>query len=108
LIFSVSKTIRIPNEWARSHWLLDYRFGFIKRGLAGELFGFLREETVLITILSAGILLLLYFLILKIALKTTLNFEKFLQDFILCHFSAFPIHRFSAHLIGYLIMLFSY
>jgi hypothetical protein len=27
---------RLPNLWATTHWLLDYEFGFIKRGLAGE------------------------------------------------------------------------
>ena len=103
LIFSVSKTIRIPNEWARSHWLLDYRFGFIKRGLAGELFGFLCEKKLFsITVLSAGILLLLYSLILKIALKTTFSFQKsfyrilFFVIFLLSQYIVF-----SAHLIGY-------
>jgi hypothetical protein len=104
LIFSVSKTIRIPNQWAQSHWLVDYRFGFIKRGLAGELFGFLSEKnTFSITILSISVLAVLYFLILKIALKTTWSNPKsygrilFFVIFLLSQYIVF-----SAHLIGYL------
>ena len=65
LAFSVGKTLRFPNDWAESHWLMDYRFGFIKRGLAGEIFGWLFLKTELsITILSAIILFALYFLFL--------------------------------------------
>lgn len=104
LIFSVSKTIRIPNQWAQSHWLVDYRFGFIKRGLAGELFGFLSvKNTFSITVLSIFILAVLYFLIVKIALKTTLNnsgsYYRILF-FIIFLLSQYIV--FSAHLIGYL------
>lgn len=104
LIFSVSKTIRIPNQWAQSHWLVDYRFGFIKRGLAGELFGFLSvKNTFSITVLSILILAVLYFLIVKIALKTTLNnsgsYYRILF-FIIFLLSQYIV--FSAHLIGYL------
>lgn len=104
LIFSVSKAIRMPNQWAQSHWLLDYRFGFIKRGLAGEIFGFLSaKNTFSITVLSIGIIAVLYFLIVKIALKVTWNNEKsysgilFFVIFLLSQYIVF-----SAHLIGYL------
>lgn len=104
LIFSVLKTIRIPNQWAQSHWLVDYRFGFIKRGLAGELFGFLCDKNVSsITILSISILSVLYFFIINIALKTTWNNPKsyyrmlFFVIFLLSQYIVF-----SAHLIGYL------
>jgi hypothetical protein len=29
--------VRLPNDFSKSHWLIDYRFGFVKRGLVGEL-----------------------------------------------------------------------
>ncbi|MDY0109926.1 MAG: hypothetical protein RBT60_08330 [Candidatus Krumholzibacteria bacterium] len=29
--------LRAPNDFAEAHWLLDYRFGLIKRGLVGSL-----------------------------------------------------------------------
>jgi len=104
LIFSVSKTIRIPNQWAQSHWLVDYRFGFIKRGLAGELFGFLFEKnTFTITILSIAILSVLYFLIIKIALTTTWsNPKSFYRILFFVIFLLSQYIVFSAHLIGYL------
>jgi hypothetical protein len=34
-LVSVLRTLRLPNDFAEVHWLFDYRFGFIKRGLAG-------------------------------------------------------------------------
>ncbi len=33
---TMARAIRYPNDFAEAHWLLDYRFGFIKRGLAGS------------------------------------------------------------------------
>ena len=38
LVATVLRTIRWPNDWAEAHWLLDYRFGFVKRGLVGQVF----------------------------------------------------------------------
>lgn len=104
LIFSAAKTIRIPNQWAQSHWLVDYRFGFIKRGLAGEIMGLLfKKNAFSITVLSIAILSVLYFLILKISLRTTWSNPKsyyrilFFVIFLLSQYIVF-----SAHLIGYL------
>jgi len=77
LAFSILKTARFPNEWAESHWLLDYRFGFIKRGLAGEIFGwFFRKDEWSIVVLSVGILFFLYVLIFRIAVKETFRNEN--------------------------------
>lgn len=104
LVFSVSKTIRIPNQWAQSHWLVDYRFGFIKRGLAGELLGFLCEKNVFsVTVLSVLVLAVLYFFIISIAVKITWSNKRsyyrilFFVIFLLSQYIVF-----SAHLIGYL------
>jgi hypothetical protein len=36
-VVTIARTIREPNDWAEAHWLLDYRFGFMKRGLIGTL-----------------------------------------------------------------------
>lgn len=104
LVFSVSKTLRFPNDWAESHWLMDYRFGFIKRGLAGEIFDWFFPKTELnITILSAIILFALYFLFLLISGKEIFkkDFEVKKILFYLLFFSSQYI-IFSAHLIGYL------
>lgn len=104
LVFSVLKTIRLPNDWSEAHWMLDYRFGFIKRGLAGELFGWLSEKNEFtILVLSAGILFLLYFLISMIAVKETgtrKNSFYSILFFLIFFLSQYIV--FSAHLIGYL------
>lgn len=36
LVLTLSRAWRWPNDFAEAHWLLDYRFGFVKRGLAGQ------------------------------------------------------------------------
>lgn len=36
---TLARSIRWPNDFAEAHWLLDYRFGFVKRGLAGQALG---------------------------------------------------------------------
>lgn len=103
LIFSVLKTIRLPNEWAEAHWLMDYRFGFVKRGLAGEIFGwFFEKNEYNILVISSGILFLLYFLIFRIAVKEVFkevnSFYRILF-FLIFFLSGYVV--FSAHLIGY-------
>jgi ACR3 family arsenite efflux pump ArsB len=36
MAITMARAVRYPNDFAEAHWLLDYRFGFIKRGLAGS------------------------------------------------------------------------
>src|SRR6185369_16556609 len=36
LAATAARAVRLPNDFAEAHWLLDYRYGFIKRGLAGS------------------------------------------------------------------------
>jgi hypothetical protein len=104
LVFSVLKTIRFPNDWSEAHWMLDYRFGFIKRGLAGEIFGwFFQKNEFTILILSGLILFLLYVLIFRIAVKETFKQENSFYRilfFLIFFLSQYVV--FSAHLIGYL------
>jgi len=103
LFFSVLKTVRFPNEWAESHWLLDYRFGFIKRGLAGEILGwfFLKNEFSILVV-SAIVLFTLYILIFRIAVNETFRNENSFYRilfFVIFFLSQYLIY--SAHLIGY-------
>jgi len=37
LALTLSRALRWPNDFSEAHWLLDYRFGFVKRGLAGQM-----------------------------------------------------------------------
>ena len=102
LSFSVFKTIRVPGQWAVAHWLMDYRFGFIKRGLLGEIFGFFFEKNEFnILILSSVVLFMLYAALFIIAVGNTwknYSIEKvlFYTVFFLSQYIIF-----SAHLIGY-------
>lgn len=104
LAFSVLKTIRFPNDWSEAHWMMDYRFGFIKRGLAGEAFGWFFEKSESnILVLSVGMLFLLYALIFIIAVKETRRRKNSFYSilfFLTFFLSQYMI--FSAHLIGYL------
>ncbi|ROI04732.1 hypothetical protein EGI16_08700 [Chryseobacterium sp. G0240] len=103
LSFSFLKTIREPNEWVKAHWLADYRFGYIKRGLAGEIFGFFFEKNEYqIGIISAVILFLLYLVIMVVAVKHT--FQNYSIHKVL-FYVAFFLSQYivlSAHFIGYL------
>ncbi len=38
LFLSILRGIRLPNLWSYTHFLFDYRYGFIKRGLIGQIF----------------------------------------------------------------------
>lgn len=37
LFLSILRGIRFPNMWSYTHFLFDYSFGFVKRGLIGEI-----------------------------------------------------------------------
>jgi hypothetical protein len=47
LIATLSRAIREPNAFAKASWLLDYRFGFMKRALQGSVLVFLSRVGVL-------------------------------------------------------------
>lgn len=32
------RAVRLPNEFSKEHWFIDYRFGFVKRGMVGTIF----------------------------------------------------------------------
>jgi hypothetical protein len=58
MAMTMARAVRYPNDFAEAHWLLDYRFGFIKRGLAGSAVsllagtGLIRQSKSTIAILS--------------------------------------------------------
>ncbi len=104
IVFSILKTIRLPNQWSQAHWLLDYRFGFIKRGLGGEIFGLFLDKTQNnIFILSEIISFLLYALLLTIAIrqiaKSPISIYR-IFFFLIFFLSQYLVY--SVHLVGYL------
>jgi len=72
---TVLRAARWPNDFAEAHWLLDYRLGPLKRGLAGEVLGFVtglvgaRPTESLIAGLSAAIFAALVLLLLFMAIR---------------------------------------
>lgn len=40
MVFSILRGIRFPSAWSYTHFLFNYNFGFIKRGLVGEIISF--------------------------------------------------------------------
>jgi hypothetical protein len=37
LVVTCLRSARLPNNFSKEHWLIDYRFGFVKRGLVGSI-----------------------------------------------------------------------
>ncbi|HOG30045.1 MAG TPA: hypothetical protein PLN93_10225 [Vicinamibacterales bacterium] len=58
---TMARAVRCPNDFAEAHWLVDYRFGFIRRGLAGSLYalpaeaGLVPQSAAAIAVLSFAI-----------------------------------------------------
>lgn len=112
LVYSLGVTIlralRTPNDFAEAHWLLDYRFGFVKRGLVGEMLTritsalSLRITENLILILS-GIAFLVFcvgmvYLSLKVIQNLNWSSGAILTTLV---FLTSPFMVMSAHLFGY-------
>jgi len=117
---TVARAVRLPNTYAKCHWLFDYRFGFMKRGLIGAIsnnvaaiFG----KTVtseLISILSGiafGLFMLaLVVIIINLLQKSDYNINMLI---VIAVFVSAPFIVMSAHVFGYfdnilyLILIFS-
>jgi hypothetical protein len=105
---TVFRAVRSPNDFAEAHWLLDYRFGFMKRGLIGSLtstvtdFLDLQMSPRLITILSA-ITLCSMFAALLYLLGRAFRRQQARDSLLVVGlvFASSPFVVMSAHLLGY-------
>jgi hypothetical protein len=108
LFVTLMRGIRLPNDFAETHWLIDYSFGFIKRGLIGSLMSLLSRSGVLL-LTEANIIVLsfaafsLFCLALlalswRILLKSSWGVDAFL---VVVVFATSPFVVMSAHLMGY-------
>jgi|GEM_PF-4690250 len=105
---TVARAIRLPNNYSMSHWLLDYRFGFMKRGLVGSIcsvftsiFGVkmtLEAITVLSSIVYAAFII--SFLILIFILLKKYDYGRNISVLVLIFVSS-PFFVMSGHLFGY-------
>ena len=108
LCVTVSRAIRLPNNYAKSHWLLDYRFGFMKRGFVGSvcsLFTSIFGVTITsqaITVLSSIVYaaFIIFFLTLIFILLKKYNYDRNISVLVLVFVSS-PFFVMSGHLFGY-------
>lgn len=113
LLTTLLRTLRAPNDWAEAHWLLDYRFGFVKRGLPGELlrracdlFGVAVDES---TIALVGGTLLVVFATMLLAMAIAIVRAGQWRPGVLAVAAAFlasPFVVMTGHLNGYFEHLF--
>jgi hypothetical protein len=106
---TVSRAIRFPNDFAEAHWLLDYRFGFIKRGLAGSCTTILATLTGipvgpgLIRFLSVLLAATFYGLLLVLCIRLTRRARDAAAGLLVgLVLVSSPFIVMSAHLFGYL------
>jgi hypothetical protein len=110
LVWTTLRGLRLPGDFAEAHWLLDYRFGFMKRGLVGTL-GWLGAElmgaamsplviAVLSGLIHAGFLWVLWLLLRRImaALAPAVGEAAVLLALVV---ASSPFVVMSAHLLGY-------
>jgi hypothetical protein len=102
------RAARLPNDFSKEHWLIDYRFGFVKRGLVGTLVSLAaklahaRPTEALVNILSSVLFVAfcaaLVWLGVHIIRRSGWSVEVALAVLV---FLSSPFVVMSAHLIGY-------
>lgn len=105
---TISRALRMPNDFSEAHWLLDYRFGFMKRGFVGSLCSLttnalgLQMTPTLIAILSAIIFCIMSVAMLYILLSVFRQQQPRMGLLVLgVVFASSPFVVMSAHLFGY-------
>jgi hypothetical protein len=105
---TIMRSIRFPNEYAMAHWLIDYRFGLIKRGLAGTIVSLstgimhMRPTEQLIVIISICVFTVFCLVLISLGLRTIhqAGWSTAVILAVLVFFSS-PFIVMSAHLMGY-------
>lgn len=110
-LITITRGIRWPNYFSKAHWLIDYRYGFTKRGLIGSLCSVLtRVVTIptspgLIEVLSVLFLFLMFgtmfYLIIRIARRSRNKQIKRNTLALGLVFASSPFVVMNAHCLGY-------
>ena len=105
---TVARAARWPNDFAEAHWLLDYRFGFVRRGFAGSVLKLARTaldlspSEWLIALISSVLFALLCAALVAVALRVLArngwSSNAILLGLVFC---SSPFVVMSAHLVGY-------
>lgn len=111
LLASVRRTIRLPNSYAKGHWLHNFKHGFVPRGLVGELLYPImqhknpEEVNGIIAMLAWGVLAGLCGLMMHGAWRVLdgqkLAWRRCLATAALWVFATSPFVVLSGHLVGY-------
>lgn len=110
---TIMRSIRLPNGYAMAHWLIDYRFGLIKRGVVGTIVSLtasimhMRPTEQLIIILSIIVFTVYCFVLFALGLRTIhrAGWSTAVSITVLVFFSS-PFIVMSAHLMGYFDHMF--
>jgi hypothetical protein len=108
LAVTAARSVRLPNDFAEAHWLIDYRFGVVKRGLVGEMLarvtglGGVEITATLIAVLGCGalaaFLVALYAMAVRIVDRSGWSVAAVLA---VLAFLSSPFVVITAHLTGY-------
>jgi hypothetical protein len=108
MVVTLLRAVRTPNDYSEVHWLLSYQFGFVKRGLIGEVLSRIcslfyvpvSERLVLIlsSIAFACCFILLYIVALRILRRFNWSAQAVLAVLV---FASSPYLVMGSHLLGY-------
>ena len=108
LVVTCLRAARLPNNFSKEHWLIDYRFGLVKRGLVGSLLSTstailrTRPSETLINTLAVALFVMFCAVLLWVALhivrRSLWSAESVVVVLV---FLSSPFVVMSAHLIGY-------
>jgi hypothetical protein len=108
LVVTSLRSARLPNDFSKEHWLIDYRFGFVKRGLIGSLLSLLnalfhaQPTEAMIDTLAVALFVVFGVALLIVSLRM-IRRSRWSPDVVLAVlvFLSSPFMVMSAHLIGY-------
>jgi hypothetical protein len=108
LVVTCLRAARLPNDFSTAHWLIDYRFGFVKRGLIGTAISLatgalhVRSTEQLVASLSVVCFVIFCAVLIAVALRVV-HRSGWSTSAILAAlvFLSSPFIVMSAHLIGY-------
>src|SRR5262249_36160132 len=108
LVVTMLRAARLPNKFSTEHWLIDYRFGFVKRGLVGSVLSVVTglagtpPSERLIDALAIAMFVIFCAALLYVALLVVRR-SRWSTDMALAAlvFLSSPFVVMSAHLIGY-------
>jgi hypothetical protein len=113
MAITVARAVRYPNDFAEAHWLLDYRFGLIRRGFAGSLLslaattGLVRQSEQTIAAIAFAVFAALLLLFLAAAYRLLASeVDPDVGLVAAAVFATSPYIVMSAHFMGYMDHVF--